>query len=214
MADEEWTIRWNPPVEQNKIRRLYEQEARGLCDETLVADVGLGLYLRCESILIATDALCGKAECLKCGAIIRHGCTKGETLTCSHCAWQFPWHRYRRRCEGMHGGGALPVYRAYMENYDRARDDRERLLLIDRLLHAFHWEIRGEGGRPAATSLIEGSMESVVLFLDTLTYGKGSLPERQATRARWHSHLTSAGENFPWMQRLLDEKRNRQRDGD
>ncbi len=43
------SVRWAAPVRQDKIRRLYETDARGLTDEALIDDVGLALYLRCQS---------------------------------------------------------------------------------------------------------------------------------------------------------------------
>ncbi len=51
--DEDSAIRRAPRVRRDLIRRLYEDEARGLLDDQLLDEVGIGLYARCESIMKA-----------------------------------------------------------------------------------------------------------------------------------------------------------------
>src|SRR5262249_54966833 len=85
---------WHPRVPREKIRLLYENDARGLVDETLVDDVGIGLLLRCRSILIATEAHEGRARCPRCEGIIPHQWKKDETMLCSACGWQTTWGAY------------------------------------------------------------------------------------------------------------------------
>src|SRR5258708_28782977 len=51
---------WAPKVRPEKIWQLYQNDARGLVDETLVDDVGLALYLRCESVLLVSA---GRIKC-------------------------------------------------------------------------------------------------------------------------------------------------------
>lgn len=43
--------KWSPRVRKEKIRRLYQNDARGILAEELLYDVGTTLYCRCESIL-------------------------------------------------------------------------------------------------------------------------------------------------------------------
>jgi hypothetical protein len=59
----------------------------------------------------------------------------------------------------------------------------EKLVLIDTLLHLFHW--CSDQGRPLATALIEGDMKGTMAFLDRLSYGD-ELPDAvNRTRAEW-----------------------------
>jgi hypothetical protein len=199
-------IQWNPYVSQAKLRRLYESDARGLLDEDLLEDVGITLYLRCQSLVIATEALCGRAACPQCATVIQHRCVKHTLLQCPSCGWMLPWYKYRQAAEGLRAGGAMPAYRAFLAAYEVARTTRDKLLLVDRLIHAFHWEAREAPTRPVGTSLIEGSLEDVVRFLDRLTAGPGSTPGIGETRARWQQQLAQAGQSYPWVQRLIDAK--------
>ncbi|MGI6704943.1 MAG: hypothetical protein ACOX6S_01330 [Clostridia bacterium] len=38
---------WAPKVNPNKIRRLYQQDAKGILDDELLDDVGYSLYGSC-----------------------------------------------------------------------------------------------------------------------------------------------------------------------
>src|SRR5947209_2928158 len=100
---------WYPRVPRQQIRRLYESDARGVLDEELVQDVALAFYLRCQSILIATEAHEGRATCPRCGGMIPHDWDKAATMTCPGCGWQSTWGAYFRSYQdkALHGGGAV-----------------------------------------------------------------------------------------------------------
>jgi hypothetical protein len=60
------------------------------------------------------------------------------------------------------------AFRAFAEAYERVAP-RERILLIDRLINAFHWSLkRSRRHRPAATQLTAGIAERVLTLLDRL----------------------------------------------
>jgi hypothetical protein len=50
---------WAPRVPQHKICQLYVDDAQGLHDDELIADVGYGLLARCQSFLAANEAAPG-----------------------------------------------------------------------------------------------------------------------------------------------------------
>ena len=52
----------------------------------------------------------------------------------------------------------------------RAPTPREKMLLIDRLIHLWHWQFSDKRGatRPASPTFIEGSRKEVIKFLDEL----------------------------------------------
>lgn len=205
--------RWWPRVPKEKIRRLYEDDAKGLVDDFLIEDVGLDLFRRCKSILIATEAHSGRAKCPRCGEIILHNWNKAETLTCSGCKWQTTWGAYFKTYQDkhLHGGGAMHAFQGYVDNYERTQTPRERFLLIDLLIHAFHNELTRNPGRPAGCNLIEGTLAEVVEFLDTLTYGEGSTSGTKEVYSTW----LSKSETGDWFRSILNEVRNRrQHEGD
>ena len=53
---------WAERVAQRKIRRLYENDAKGIYDEALIDDVGYALFARCQSFITANEATKGRAR--------------------------------------------------------------------------------------------------------------------------------------------------------
>src|SRR5262249_46762473 len=134
---------------------------------------------------------------------------KLEMMTCGSCGWQTTWGAYHKTYQDkqLHGGGALFAFRAYADTYEQAASARERLLLIDRLLHTFHGELARNCTRPAAGNLIGGRQSEVLEFLATLTYGSRGTPELQQQLAPWRQKAA----RFPWMREILESSRERRR---
>lgn len=82
MQHEKILPHWAPRVPQNYIRRLYQNDARGIYDPDLIDEVGYALLSRCQSFLDATAAVQGRAPCPVCNQIVCHD-RKRETLL--HC---------------------------------------------------------------------------------------------------------------------------------
>ncbi|HEY3285056.1 MAG TPA: hypothetical protein VGN26_22515 [Armatimonadota bacterium] len=205
--------RWYPRVSQEKVRRLYESEAAGMLDDDLVNDVGIGLLLRCRSILIATEAHEGRVLCPRCKGIIEHHWDKVAPMVCGGCGWETTWGAYLKTFQGkqLHGGGAVFAFKAYVERYEGARTAQERMLLIDRLLHAFHHELVNNHTRPAAANLIEGRLGEVIAFLDDLTRGETDTPSVREGGETWESKARHSA----WLSEAIDAyRRRRALDGD
>ena len=181
-APQQERIRWAPKVRPDRVRRLYEQDARGIGDDELIDDVGLRLHARCRSIVLVNA---GQVACPRCGEVFKvtrtyRERTKGEPepdpaevsrcLTPS-CGWQTTlgqWGDSWRHRE-LHAGWGLPPLQEFAERYPLARTPRERMLMIDRLLHQFHTNLKlGNQGRPVAVNLIEGNIRQVRALLDSL----------------------------------------------
>lgn len=182
-ADE---VRYARRVRQDKIRRLYALDAKGIIDGELIDDVGYAMLARCESIRIATRAHAGKATCPRCRAKVEHNWVKTEPLVCP-CGWATTWGAYLKTYQGrqLHGGNAYPAFRAFIDRWPAARSPRDKMLAIDALIHAVHGEFRGGPGRPAACNLIEGTAKELVRFLDELAYGDASTPGIAEARASY-----------------------------
>jgi hypothetical protein len=208
--------RWYPRVRQEKIRRLYESDAQGLLDEELTEDVAWRLYQRCRSILIATEAHDGRATCPRCETKIPHNWDRAAILRCSGCGWQTTWGAYLKTYQDkqLHGGGAVFAFQLYVEQYPKAQSVRERWLLIDWLIHVFHWELQQHYSRPAACNLIEGKISEVMTFLDRLSYGSESAPETRDRYVEWEGKVMQSNEWLRGMLRASRLERNGVRDGD
>ena len=188
-------IRWAPRLDPRRLRRLYAQEARGVAPAALIDDVGLALLLRCESILLVSA---GKVRCPACEPerttdyALRPpagGPSPDAAQRCPRagCDWGVTWREYHASWSKRHlfGGKAVTAFRTFAESFPRTREPRRRLLLIDQLLHSFHWDLRaGAPNRLAANNLVEGSHSQVLALLDELN---GEWPADQ--RYRWRQDV-------------------------
>jgi predicted RNA-binding Zn-ribbon protein involved in translation (DUF1610 family) len=199
MSGQNATVRWAPRLRRHELRRLYESEARGLLDEELVNDVGLTLYLRCKSILAVEQAKKGGIRCPGCGATFRRQDRRDEAerLQCPSCDWEMSWRDFARtfKRKQLNAGGAGEAFRLFIQQWELTRTATERMLLIDRLIHAFHVRLFGHLQDPQPTrsvcpNLIEGTLSELIPFLDSLAYGDGNIPPRD-THGAWQEALRS-----------------------
>jgi hypothetical protein len=180
--------RWAPRISQELIHKLYHSVGRGFMDEELINDLGYAMLARCESIIAATDASGGSAACPLCKNVVRHGCKDDEKLVCSQCGWSCGWREYKKTYQGkqLHGGGIEEYVREYIQKFPAAIAPGERLVLIDTLIHRYHWENSDRPSRPGATNLIQGKCAEIIAFLDQLSYGEHIPPDIQARRSEWY----------------------------
>lgn len=182
-------IRWAPRVRPEKLRRLYQSEARGILDAELLDDVGTTLYWRCRDILIVSDAAEGRVKCVGCAATItRHRDDKNHLLSCPKCGWECAWTDYQKsyRHHELYARGLTEALHEFMQRWEQARTPREKMALIDRLIHVWHWESRTDHakGRPAAVNLIEGSRRQALKFLDQLSAAPAAEHSTSLTKRR------------------------------
>ena len=190
--------RWAGRLSQQKIRQLYETDARGIYDEELIDDVGWALYARCQSLLEAEAARGGKAKCHQCGGVISHTGQSEEVLCCPECGWTITWDAYFRSIQHkqLSGPDLVGLFTQYVSTFPAAAGARQKMLHIDRLLHGFHWSVATGPRRPAAINLVEGRLSEVIQFLDTLTYGRGSTPGARKRHAAWRKSMSDALESW------------------
>ena len=204
-------IRWHRRVSRERIRRLYQSEAQGLLDEELLDEVGIALYLRCISILQVEDARHGRVHCPRCDRfgretlIARNTGELDQEMRCPECGWMLTWGEYTKsyKRRQLNLGGAGEAFHSYVESYGQATTPRVKMLLVDQLIHAFHYSLRNAPDLPtraACVNLIEGRLRDVERLLDGLAYGDGSRPELLANRKRWYTER----ERIPWAEPLPD----------
>lgn len=199
MPQREPLVRWAPRVAPAKIRRLYQTDALGIYDEELIDEVGFGLYARCQSLLTVTEAAAGRVGCPRCGAILLREMRDApdEMLRCA-CGWETSWARYHRmwRHQELYGGGAVDAFAAFVRDWPRTATPQRKMLLIDELIHRWHWQTRDDHalGRPVGVNLIEGSRAQVLALLDALTSGSEAGTPAQTDP---HAHESPAVEGVP-----------------
>ena len=76
----------------------------------------------------------------------------------------------------------------FLLHFPKARTPAEKMLLIDRLIHAVHTGT----AKPAAVNLLSGKAEQLVLFLDELAYGEGNTSGVKQAKAEWRSKLAAS----------------------
>ena len=197
---------WAPKVSQSKIRLLYERDAQGIIDLSLIDEVGWALWERCDSILTVTAAHHGHILCPICGAGIdrQNPWSADETVECAKCGWHILWAVYHQsyRSKQLFGANAVDVFESYHNAFLRAQTAQEKMVLIDQLIHAFHINLKEDIGRPVAANLIEGSLKDVIRFLEQLTSGEVSATGMGDSRTAWRQTLSTAG----WSQAFIEGK--------
>jgi predicted RNA-binding Zn-ribbon protein involved in translation (DUF1610 family) len=170
-------------------------DAQGISDVELMDEVGWALWERCDSILTATKAHHGQVGCPVCGEMIerQNPWSEGEIIRCAKCAWQMPWAAYHQsyRSKQLFGANAVSIFEAYHQAFPKANSANMKILLIDQLIHAFHFSLTTIG-RPAAANLIEGSLKEVIRFLDQLTGSVESAAGIGDSHAAWRKTLEAA----------------------
>ena len=197
--------KWAPPVPQRLIRRFYETDAEGIYDEELIDEVGFRLLARCESFIAANRARTGEVACPRCSETVQ----REELLRC-RCGWELPWSDYFKTIQQKQLSGAEPVlalFRDFVRSFPSARTPREKVLLIDRLIHGFHWHHKLETWtRPVAVNLIEGRIRQVVAFLEKLTYSEKSTSGTRESFAEWDERIEAHRAWYPSRRKARSEK--------
>lgn len=178
---------WAGRVPRHKIAELYKKDALGICDEELIDEVGIGLLVRIREIFRAREANSGLARCPLCRRGIAHDFDPVFLLRCETCNWELAWSEYQKSFQGKHliASGMTAFLKEYLEKYRFAKSPRQKMILIDTLIHRYHWELEGGLSGPGARDLIGGKPQDVIDFLNELSYGTKSNPEILATRQEW-----------------------------
>ena len=195
MKSETQLKRWSPKVAPSRIRRMYETDARGIVDEDLIDDVGYALFARCEDIVEVTTARNGNVKCQVCGSMIERRGGVDEMLECAACGWRVVWgeyqHTYNRKglLAGIKGAPTIEVFKMFVRRWPGCRTPRDKILLIDKLIHEFHADALNNDTRPVACNVIKGNAQEVIAILNSLAYsdeGTGGLCE---SREEWYARL-------------------------
>ena len=179
-------FKWSKKVFRSDLYKLYQGEAKGMIDEELLDDIGLTFYLRCKQAKEVRECMDkGQIICLHCGTVLMGGrvSPSGSVLVknadnytpinCG-CGYSYTYREYRRNCNSvnMPGGRATPIFANFMQKWPVYKDARDKMLLIDWLVHECHVTLMsGAKGRSVCVNLIEGSLKQISDLINKLAYG-------------------------------------------
>jgi hypothetical protein len=210
-------LKWAERIRPEKIRRLYKLEAEGMLDEEFLNEVFYAVYDRCQSILSCTEAAAGRVKCPCCGTVIQRNDlsgrleSKAEIMVCSNCSWKSTWGEFHSSYQGRHlfAGGAGPAIQIFVDSVPKAKIARDKMLMIDTLIHAYHWEATENPTKPVAVNMIVGNIEGIIDLLEKLAYNQNEI-EMQRTKYAWEEQTRYADEKWHGniYEKLLDKSKN------
>ncbi len=194
MNESETAIPWAPRVSREKILELYIKVASGDNDEELIDEIAQAFYDRCSDIVRICES---RFMCPQCRKELPHPHQPGKDLTCGSCGWKMSWKSFFRSYQGKQlsvNADITDITRKYLTELPECKNPKEKMILIDGLIHACHRSIKdGETyyARPLAVNFIEGKMYQVIAFLENLPYGPDSLPEMTEQLMEWRKQCLS-----------------------
>jgi len=184
---EEQRIRWAPPLPTHKLVSLYEANAAGLLDDDVLDDVGWRIWDRLSDVIRVSS---GKVRCPACGTefqVRTPESSPDEIVGCPGCAWEVTPRSWHKSWEHRDLNGHCDEFERYVRAWPTARHVRERMLLIDAVVHSLHMSSRDDSpGNFAARNFLEGTRPKIVALLEELALGSGSNVAESA-RARWNA---------------------------
>lgn len=158
-------VKYAPKLQVGLIARLYRSDALGLRDEELVDDVGWRLHARCGSLLLVGSSQVVCPECMTRFDVPWRGEPGDRSAVCPGCGWTITAAEYHASWRHQDLWGALdtPAFETFVAAFPTAHGCTEKMLLIDRLVHAVH-----KTGGLAARNLFEGRPRQVIAMLDDL----------------------------------------------
>jgi len=162
-------IQWAPPLRPALLKRLYDSDATGVEDLALCDEIGIRLYLRCGTFArVCRD----EVECPACGTAFRVSPRGRSACPQSGCGWHTTRADYLQSIRNYNAqtGRAVEAYLHFHHAYPDARTYKQKILLIDELIHSFHVDAKtGREVKSIASKLLEGNKKVVVKFLDDLS---------------------------------------------
>ncbi len=165
MGDPEPKPHFAPKVPVGWIIQLYRRDALGIQDWELLDKVGARLYARCLDVLAVSDSLVRCPVCETEFEVPWIGQPPDRVANCPKCNWSISAGAYHACFEhqDLLGPNARGAFRRFGHDYALAQSYAERMLVIDRLVHAIHIS-----GNTVVRNLMEGHPRRVLAALDRL----------------------------------------------
>ncbi len=180
-------IQWAPKLRPDQLVRLYQSDAAGMLDDELLDDVAWTLYFRVRDVVRVSSSRVVCPQCTTEFAVRWLGEDPRTTSTCPTCGWTTTAENYHRSWEHRDLNGHCDEFQYYLEHFPHARSPQQRMLLIDRLVHALHVAaLEGATANFAARNFLAANRPTIVSLLDQLAYGPSSTMDPEA-RKRWQA---------------------------
>ena len=110
------------------------------------------------------------------------GVNKGKRLACEQFGWQTTCGDFYASYTGkdLLPGSRVELFQEFLDRFPSARTSREKMLLLDWLIHAFHVQ-SGVASRLVAMNVIQGSRDQLRALLSEMASGSGG----QAVKDAW-----------------------------
>jgi hypothetical protein len=161
--------RFAPKVPLGWIVQIYRRDALGIQDSELLDKVGARLYARCLDVLAVSDSLVRCPLCQTEFEVPWIGQPTDSTVKCPNCSWSISAGAYHGSFEhqDLLGKNARGAFQTFVADYPKVGSYSERMLIIDRLVHAVH-----ASGNSVLRNLIEGRPRPALATLDKLAAGQ------------------------------------------
>jgi ribosomal protein S27AE len=161
-------IRWSPKLRLAKLERLYRSSAACMLDVDLLDDVGWTLYNRIADVERVTNS---RVLCPTCGtefAVAWLGEPRETRSSCPGCGWTVSAGEYHASWEHRDLHGRSPKFDDFLREFPRTRSTGDKLILVDRVVHALHVVVKGQAPHSAARNFLEGDRRRIAEVLDEL----------------------------------------------
>ncbi len=162
-------IRWGSRLRPQLLKRLYDSDAHGFADMELCNRVGITLYVRCRTFALVQQK---QVECPECRTVFTVSPEGRSTCPRENCEWNTTHSAYAQSIRNHYAfpGRAMDAFLSFYRRYPNIRTYKQKILLIDQLIHSFHVNERtGIPAKSVASKLLEGNKHAVVRFLDDLS---------------------------------------------
>jgi uncharacterized C2H2 Zn-finger protein len=162
-------IQWAPRIPLYLVERLYVSFANGIKDEDLCDDLGIRLFLRCETFM---RTMKGEVKCPQCGTVFKvqnEGTTKCLNEKCN---WATDFKTYGQSIRDYSAlpGRATEAWKVYYNGFPSKKTFDEKIIAIDQLIHSFHIDEKTNlPAKTVASKLFRGNRKNAVEFLDKLS---------------------------------------------
>jgi len=159
-----------------------------MLDAELLDDVAYTLYARCLDVLLVSRSFVRCVECRTEFSVPWIGQGLDALSSCPSCGWTTTASEFHKSFEhqDLLGMNAVDAFQAFVDGFERrARTPREKMIVIDRLVHEAHKPAKGAMvGNTVGRNLFEGRRHRIVATLDSLAYGDGSVADIES-HMRW-----------------------------
>ena len=190
---------WAKKVSRRDIRRLYDSEAAGCLDEALLEEIMYSLHARVEDMFeVRLAQQTGRVTCRSCGDPLPQPLRMGSInrkieLSCPKCGWRSTCGEYLASYTGkdLLPGSRAELFEEFLGRFKMTRTPREKMLLLDWLIHTFHMH-SGVSGRLVAMNVIQGSRAELVELIN----GLAGSEDTQAAKEKWQAENDSPIRQF------------------